>query len=89
MIYVTGTLHANTVRYWHSILQMAKFYATVSACPRQTPLHTVCDVNQQLHTARKIKLYALGAAVAIFSQRTLHLKQNDEKRDPKQRFAIN
>lgn len=90
LIHVTGTLHANTTGYCHSILQMTTFYAVMSACPIRTPLHTVCDVNHQLYTAHKIKLYALGAAVIIFSQSTLLLKQNDEKHDdPKQRFTIN
>lgn len=54
------------------------------ACPRQTPLHTVCNVNWQLHTTHKPNLYALGAMVIIFLlSTTLLLKQNDEKLNPK------
>lgn len=50
------------------------------ACPRQTPLHTVCDVNWQLDTTHKVNLYALGAAVIIiFLRSALLLKQNGKK----------
>lgn len=69
--------HANTVGYYHSILQMTRFYATKYACPKQIPLQTACDMNWHLYTTHRRNLHLLGTIIIFLS--TLVLKQDDKK----------